>query len=74
MLFFRSEEHLRNWSQYDESLEDGISKLEGLLAMFSCRMFTRRMDPDYFSNMKTYFGELFEHVVNNDKVGLFLKS
>jgi len=74
MLFFRSEEHLKNWGRYDHSLKDGISQLDGLLAMFSCSIFRKRLDPDYFSNMKTYMGELFEHVVNNDKIGLFLKT
>lgn len=74
MLFFRSEEHLKNWAKYDNSLKEGISQLDGLLAMFSCKVFKRRMDPDYFSNMKTYMGELFEHVVNNNKIGHFLKS
>jgi hypothetical protein len=42
--------------------------------MFSSNLFKRRMDPDYFSNMKTYFGELFEEVVKNEKIGPFLKS
>jgi len=42
--------------------------------MFSCNLFKKRMDPDYFSSMKTYFGELFEEVANNDKIGSFLKS
>ena len=74
MLFFRSEEHLKNWAQYDPATEGGISQLEGLLSMFSSNLFKRRMDPDYFSNMKTYFGELFEEVAKNDKIGLFLKS
>ena len=74
MLFFRSEEHLKNWAQYDPALEGGISHLEGLLSMFSCDLFKRRMDPDYFSNMKSYFGELFEEVGSNDKIGVFLKS
>jgi hypothetical protein len=74
MLFFRSEEHLENWAKYDDSLKDGISQLDGLLAMFSCSIFKKRMDPNYFSNMKTYRGELFEHALNNDKIGLFLKS
>jgi hypothetical protein len=74
MLFFRSEEHLKKWAKYDDSLKDGISRLDGLLAMFSCKMFKRRLDPGYFSNMKIYMGELFEHAVNNDKLGLFLKS
>jgi len=74
MLFFRSEEHLKNWAQYDPATEGGISQLEGLLAMFSSNIFKRRMDPDYFSNMKTYLGELIGEVGNNDKIGVFLKS
>ena len=74
MLFFRSEEHLKNWAQYNPATEGGISQIEGLLSMFSCNLFKKRMDPDYFSSMKTYFGELFEEVANNDKIGSFLKS
>jgi hypothetical protein len=32
------------------------------------------MDPDYFSNMKTYFGELLGEIGDNDKIGAFLKT
>jgi hypothetical protein len=74
MLFFRSEEHLKNWAQYDPATQDGISQLEGLLSMFSSNLFKRRMDPDYFSNMGTYFGELIGEVGNNDGIGTFLKT
>ena len=74
MLFFRSEEHLKNWAKYDPTTEDGISQLEGLLAMFSSNVFKRRMDPDYFSNMKTYIRELITEVGKNDKIGIFMKS
>ena len=74
MLFFRSEEHLKNWEQYDPATEDGISQLEGLLTMFSSNVFKRRMDPDYFSNMKTYLRELIAEAGSNDKIGTFLKS
>jgi len=74
MLFFRSEEHLRNWAQYDPAKKGGISQLEGLLKMFSSNVFKRRMDPDYFSNMKTYMRELITESGSNDKIGLFLKS
>ncbi len=42
--------------------------------MFSSNMFKRRMDPDYFSSMKTYIGELIGEVGGNDKIGNFLKS
>ena len=74
MLFFRSEEHLENWAQYDPANKDGISQLEGLLKMFSGNIFKRRLDTDYISNMKTYTGEMIGEMGNNDKVGLFLKS
>ena len=74
MLFFRSEEHLKNYAQYDPATEGGISQLEGLLTMFSSSFFKRRMDPDYFSNMKTYLGELIAEAGSNDKIGVFLKS
>jgi len=74
MLFFRSEEHLKNWAQYDPATEGGISQLEGLLTMFSSNVFKRRIDPDYFSNMKTYLRELIAETGNNDKIGVFLKS
>ena len=74
MLFFRSEEHLKNWAQYDPATEDGISQLEGLLTMFSSNIFKRRMDTDYFSNMKTYLGEMIKEVGSNDKIGIYLKS
>jgi hypothetical protein len=74
MLFFRSEEHLKNWAQYDSSTEGGISQLEGIMSMFSSNMFKRRMDPDYFSKMKTYIGELIGEVGSNERIGAFLKS
>jgi hypothetical protein len=74
MLFFRSEEHLNNWTPYDPAKKDGISQLEGLLSMFSSNLFKRRMDPDYFSNMKNYLSELIGEVGTNDKIGIFLKS
>ena len=74
MLFFRSEEHLKNYGQYDPATEGGISQLEGLLTMFSSSVFKKRMDPDYFSNMKTYLGELIAEAGSNDKIGVFLKS
>ena len=42
--------------------------------MFSSNIFKRRMDPDYFSNMKTYLGEMITEVGSNDKIGIYLKS
>jgi hypothetical protein len=65
---------LKNYAQYDPTTEGGVSQLEGLLTMFSSSIFKRRMEPDYFSNMKTYLGELIAEVGSNDKIGVFLKS
>ena len=74
MVFFRSEEHLKNWTRYDAATEGGISQLDGLLTMFSSNLFKRRLDPDYFSNMKTYIGELRNEIGTNAKIGIFMKS
>ena len=74
MLFFRSEEHLKNWAQYDPETQGGISQLEGLLQMFSGSIFKRRLDPDYFSNMKKYVKEMIGEIRGNDKIGIFMKS
>jgi hypothetical protein len=74
MLFFRAEEHLKNWAQFDPATEGGISQLDGLLTMFSSNIFKRRLDTDYITKMRDYIGELIGEMGSNDKVGIFLKS
>ena len=74
MVFFRSEEHLQNWAQYDPATKDGISSLEGLLAMFSTNLFKKRLSTDYISNMKTYLGELIGEIDNFKGLSLYMKS
>jgi hypothetical protein len=74
MLFFRSEEHLKNWAQFDPATEGGISQLDGLLTMFSSNIFKRRLDTDYITKMRDYIGEFIGEMGSNDKVGIFLKS
>ena len=74
MLFFRSEEHLKNWAQYDPATKDGISQLSGLLTMFSSNLFKRRLDTDYITRMREYLGELMGELGSNNKVGNYLKS
>ncbi len=54
MTFFRSEDHLRNWAQFDPATEEGIIPLNNLIKLFSGRMFQRRLDPDYFSHKREY--------------------
>jgi hypothetical protein len=54
MNFFRSEEHIRKWAQFDSRSEDGMISLNGLVKIFSGELFRRRLDPDYFSHIQEY--------------------
>jgi len=74
MLFFRSEEHLKKWAQYDPGTKNGISQLSGLLTMFSSNLFRRRLETEYITKMRGYVRELIGEMGSNDKVGSFLKS
>jgi len=56
MNFFRSEEHLRNWSDFDPSTLPGILPLADLMTVFSADFFKRRLDVDYLSKMRQYGG------------------
>ena len=71
MTFFRSEEHLRNWAQYDSSTEDGILPLKDLMKLFSGEMFRRRLDPDYFSHMREYGAGFMKSLQEIGKTGPF---
>jgi hypothetical protein len=59
MNLFRSEEHIRNWARYDPAAEQGILPLENMVRVFSEKMFQKRLDPNYVSHVKEYFGEIF---------------
>jgi hypothetical protein len=54
MNFFRSEEHIRKWSQFDIRHEEGIISLNDLAKIFSGELFRRRLDLDFFSRMEEY--------------------
>jgi hypothetical protein len=71
MTFFRSEEHLRNWAQYDPETEDGIIQLADLVKLFSSQMFRRRLDPDYLSRMREYGADFMSTLQGIGKVGPF---
>jgi hypothetical protein len=59
MNLFRSEEHIRNWVRYDPAAEQGILPLENIVQVFSAKMFQKRLEPNYVSNIPEYFGEVF---------------
>ena len=54
MNFFRSEEHIRKWAQFDSRNEEGIISLNDLVKIFSGELFRRRLDLDFFSRMEEY--------------------
>jgi len=60
MNLFRSEEHIRNWAQFDLAKEQGIISMNDLLKLFSCELFPKRMEPGYFSRIAGYRNEFRE--------------
>jgi len=60
MNLFRSEEHVRNWSDFKSDTDEGIIPLPDMAKLFSGNLFTRRLDPDYVSHIGEYFREMME--------------
>lgn len=71
MNFFRSEEHLRNWKQFDPETVDGIVPLNGLVKLFSINFFRKRMEPDYVSHLQEFIAEFFATLHEIGKTGPF---
>jgi hypothetical protein len=62
MNLFRSEEHIRNWAQFDPATEEGIVPLPDLVKIFSGNFFRKRLDPDYASQSKQYLSEFLGEI------------
>ena len=58
MNLFRSEDHIRNWARYDSAAEQGILPLESVVKVFSEKAFQKRLDSDYVSRTKEYWGDV----------------
>jgi hypothetical protein len=58
MLFFRSEEHLREWEGFQDKRKGGIIALSDLMRLFSGSYFRNRGRPDYVSHMGEYMAEM----------------
>jgi hypothetical protein len=71
MNFFRSEEHIRKWAQFDSRNEEGIISLNDLVKIFSGELFQRRLDPDYFSHSQQYRQERVGTLKEIGKTGPF---
>jgi hypothetical protein len=71
MNFFRSEEHIRKWAQFDSRNEEGLISLPDLVKIFSGELFRRRLDPDYFSHFEEYRKERVGILKEIGKTGPF---
>ena len=58
MNLFRSEEHVRNWSDFKPDTDEGIIALGDLVKLFSGNYFRRRLDDDWVSHSREYAIEL----------------
>jgi hypothetical protein len=73
MLFFRSEEHLRNWEHFSEHKMSGVISLPTLMKFFSGPYFTQRREPDYFSHMGRLLFQMIESLDDLEDAGSYWK-
>jgi len=71
MNLFRSEEHVRNWSQFDTATAEGIIPLKDVLRLFSGKFFQRRLDDDWLARSTEYFHEVPATLEEIGKTGPF---
>ncbi len=71
MNLFRSEEHIRNWTQFTAGTEEGIIPLDDLVKLFSGRYFRKRLDPDWVSHSKEYAKDMRATLNELGKTGPF---
>ena len=63
MNLFRSEEHVRNWSDFKEGTDEGILSLEDIVAIFSTPRHTKKMSRHYVSSMQEYKAAFIERIM-----------
>ena len=71
MNLFRSEEHVRNWVQYDPDSADGTMLLKDYAALFSGGMFRERLAPDYVLRLPQLAGDWVATLIKLGKTGNF---
>ena len=69
MNFFRSEEHLRRWEDYQEKRKEGIISLDSLMQLFSLPFFKNRNTPDYVSRMSQLMADAMDELDNLSDAG-----
>jgi len=73
MNLFRSEEHVRNWAQFQEGTEEGIVPLGDLVKLFSGSYFRKRLDLDWVSRRREYSLEMVATMKDLGLTGPFWK-
>jgi hypothetical protein len=71
MNFFRSEEHLRNWEDFQEDKKEGMITLSDVMRLFSVPFFTKRNEPDYFSHMNKYGPDMLRIMNSLENAGSY---
>ncbi len=71
MNLFRSEEHVRNWTQYDAGSADGTMPLRDYARLFGGGMFRERLAPDYLPRIPQLACEWVATLIKLGKTGAF---
>ena len=71
MNLFRSEEHVRNWVQYDPESADGTMPLKDYATLFSGGMFRERLAPDYVLRLPQLAGDWVATLIKLGMTGNF---
>jgi len=71
MNLFRSEEHVKNWPQYDPGSAESIMPLSSWAQAFSGPLFRKRLEPDYLGHVMDYAAQLFATLKELGRSGPF---
>jgi len=71
MNLFRSEEHVKNWLQYDPVSAESIMPLSNWALAFNGPLHRNRLQPDYLIHVKDYAAEMFKYLKKLGKEGPF---
>jgi hypothetical protein len=71
MNLFRSEEHVRNWSQYDPECAEGAMPLADYVTLFSTGLFRERLQPDYLLRLPQFLPEWIATLASLGRTGAF---
>lgn len=73
MNFFRSEEHVKNWSLYTPLGEDYILPITEWAKIFSSKIFKNRLEADYLSHSEEYVADYHNSLKEIGKTNPFFQ-